>query len=289
MISAGTVIFGVILLGFIGLCIYSMLMPRLYVKNGRLVDARVLSCEEHRIRDKETREENVYYTVTIDFYGLNGETIVKEFKSEKSYVVGDIIRMRYLDKQDKYMVDADNIVKGGNVKGPLIVIVVCLLILAMIVFFDTVSDAEGNYPDWVLTGTGYFISLLFMGIGVLGIRQKLELRKAREKYEKVEGVLVDYTRKKDEDGAASCFPIYEYTWRGETARHKSKMGGSGKKYRTIGRKVQMLCNPRTKAVKCREEEEDGSRVFLIFGAIGLFVFCIMLAVSFGFLPTGNVS
>lgn len=283
--SAGAIIFGVILLGFIGLCLYSMLMPRYYVKHGRVVDARVLSCEENRMRDKESREETVYYTVTMDFYGLSGETIVKKIKSETPYAEGDVIRMRYLDKLDRYMVDADNIVKSGNVKGPLVIIAVCVLILAMIIFFDLVTDAEGNMPDWVLQGVGYFISLLFMGIGVLGIRQKLQLRKERDELEKVEGVLVDYTRKKDEDGASSCFPIYEYTWRGETARHKSKMGGSGKKYRQIGRRVQMLCNPRTKVVKCREEEEGGSRVFMIFGAIGLFVFCILLAISFGLLST----
>lgn len=283
MLSAGTVIFGVILLGFIGLCFYSMLIPRYYIKKGRVVDARVVSCIEQRMKIGD--EETAYYAVTIDFYGLNGETIVKEIKSEKPYEAGDVIRMRYLDKQDRYMLDADNIVKEGNVKGPLIIIAVCVLILAMIVFFDLVSDAEGNFPDWVLQGFGYFIALLFMGIGVVGIRQKLQLHKDREELEKVEGILVDYTRKKDEDGAASCFPIYEYTWRGETARHKSKVGGSGKKYRKIGRRVQMLCNPRTKVVKCREEEEDSSRVFLIFGTVGLFVFCILLACSLGFLPT----
>ncbi|MCH5275309.1 MAG: hypothetical protein J1E65_05675 [Lachnospiraceae bacterium] len=283
MISAGTVIFGVILLGFIGLCLYSMLMPRYYMKKGRVVDARVVSCIEQMVKIGD--EEAAYYAVTIDFYGLNGETIVKEIKSEKPYEEGDVIRMRYLDKLDRYMLDADNIVKQGNVKGPLLIIAVCVLILAMIVFFDLVSDAEGNFPDWVLQGTGYVISLIFMGIGVLGIKQKLQLGREKEEWEKVEGILVDYTRKKDEDGAASCFPIYEYTWRGETARHKSKVGGSGKKYRKIGRRVQMLCNPRTKVVKCREEEEDSSRVFLIFGTIGLFVFCILLACSLGFLPT----
>lgn len=283
--SAGVIIFGVILLGFIALCIYSMLMPRYYVKKGRLVDARVLSCTEHKFRNKETREESAFYTVTIDFYGLHGETIVKEIKSEEPYEEGDVIRMRYLDKLDRYMVDADNIVKKGNIKGPLTIIAVCILILAMIIFFDNVSDAEGNMPDWVLQGVGYCISLLFMGIGVMGIRQKLQLIKERDELEKVEGVLVDFTRKKDGDGAASFFPIYEYTWRGETARHKSKVGGSGKKYRKIGRRVQMLCNPRTKVVKCREEEEDGSRIFMIFGTIGLFVFCILLANSFGLLPT----
>lgn len=283
--SMGTIIFGVILLGVIGLCIYSMLMPGYYVKHGRVVDARVLSCTEHRARDEEGREEIAYYTVKMDFYGLNGETVFKEFKSEKPYAEGDVIRMRYLDKTGRYMVDADKTVKSGSNKGALLVIVVCVLILAMIVFFDIVTDAEGNMPDWVLQGVGYFISLLFMGIGVVGIRQKLQLYKERDELEKVEGVLVDYTRKKDEDGAASCFPIFEYTWRGETARHKSKLGGSSKKYRKIGRRVQMLCNPRTKVVKCKEEEEDGSRVFMIFGAIGLFIFCILLAISFGLLPT----
>lgn len=283
--SVGAIIFGIILLGIIGLCLYSMLMPRYYVRHGRVVDARVLSCTEHKFRDKETREEHTFYTVTMDFYGSNGETVVKEIKSEKPYEEGDIIRMRYLDKLDRYMVDADNIVKAGNIKGPLIIIAVCVLILAMIVFFDLVSDAEGNFPDWVLQGTGYAISLIFMGIGALGIKQKMQLAKEKGEWEKVEGVLVDYTRKKDDDGAASCFPIYEYTWRGETARHKSKVGGSGKKYRKIGRRVQMLCNPRTKVVKCREEEEDSSRIFLIFGTIGLFVFCILLASSLGVLPT----
>lgn len=283
--SAGAIIFGIILLGFIGLCLYSMLMPGYYVKHGRVVDARVLSCEENKFRDRETGEETTFYTVTMDFYGLNGETIVKEIKSGKPYEEGDVIRMRYLDKLDRYMVDADNIVKSGNKKGPLIIIAVCALILAMIVFFDIVTDAEGNLPAWVLQGFGYFVSLLFMGIGAVGIVQKLELRKERDDLERVEGILVDYTRKKDGDGAASCFPIFEYTWRGETARHKSKVGGSGKKYRKLGRRVQMLCNPRTKVVKCREEEEDGSRVLLIFGTIGLFTFCILLACSLGILPT----
>lgn len=285
--SFGAIIFTVILSAIVGLCLYSMVMPGYYVKHGRQVDARVLSCTENRFRDKETREEGIYYTVTVDFYGKSGETIVKEFKSEEAYREGDVIRMHYLDKLDRYMVDADGASQKGNKKGLLMVIVVCILIIVMIVFFDLVSDADGNYPDWVLQGVGYCISLLFMGIGVLGIRKKLQFHKERDEFEKVEGILVDYTRKNDDDGAASYFPVYEYTWRGETARYRSKMGGSGKKYRAIGRRVQMLCNPRTKKVKCREEEEDGSRIFLIFGVIGLFVFCILTAAALGILSTGS--
>ena len=63
----------------------------------------------------------------------------------------------------------------------------------------------------------------------------------------------------------------------------SSIGSSGEKYRTIGRRVHILVDPQTGKVICQEDEKTAGHLYLLFGIVGLGVFVLMLALSFGIL------
>lgn len=280
-------IFVIVILLFIGVCLYGIFMPKYMVKHGRQVDARVISCEEKKEED-ENGEEEVYYEVSVDFYGLKGETIVKTFESENAYREGEVLRSRYLDKRDYFLENADKDVEEGSNKGLWAVIGILLAILAVVLFVSGMMDEEGELPDFLGMVTGYIISILFMGLGILGIVQMRKKGKAREGWQTLQGTQIDYiVEQGDGDEGDICYPVYEYLVMGEPHRYCGRTGGSSKKYRTAGRKVHILRNPHTGEVICREDEEMSYGIVLTFGGIGLLVFCILLGISSGVLGGGE--
>lgn len=286
----GPAIFVIVILLFMGVCLYSIVMPKYMVKRGRKVDARVVLCEERVITDSDTKETGVIYEVTVDFYGLHGETIVKKFQSETPYMEGDVIRSRYLDKRGLLWPDADAEVKEGPNKGVWLVIGFLVAMLALILFVTFGKDESGNLPDWFTLGFGYFISILFIGIGVWGIYRKVQLNQKAPDLQVIDGVQVDYVVDHGTgDDADSYFPIYEYEWMGERRRFKGSIGSNGKKYRTIGRKVHILRDPATDQVCCKEDEKSSFGIFLIFGIIGVVVFMCMLFGNFSDNSEQNVN
>lgn len=76
---------------------YQLSRPAYAAKKGRQVDVRVLSCGKKMDEDEEG-EVTESYEVTVDFYDINGEVLVKTLQSEKPYTEGDVIRCCYLDK-----------------------------------------------------------------------------------------------------------------------------------------------------------------------------------------------
>ncbi|MGN1146924.1 MAG: DUF3592 domain-containing protein [Lachnospiraceae bacterium] len=273
-----------VILGFIGLCVYGIVMPKLMVKKGRKVDARVLSCEERDVRGEEGGTGEKYYKVTVDFYGLNGETIVKTIQSEKPYEAGEVIRSRYLDKRGFFYPDADKDVKSGKNGGLWAVIVFCVLLLVFIAFVLFIRDEDGELPQWFSMGFGYFISILFIGIGLKGVWNRIVLKKRAHLMQTLTGQQVDY--REDRDSDSTCyFPIYEYEWMGETKRLYSHVGGTAKKYRDIGRKVHILRDPENGRVYCKEDEKSSGVIYTAFGLIGMVVLAVMIMCSLGFLDS----
>lgn len=280
-------IFIIVILGFLGVCLYGMVMPKFMVKHARKVDARVITCEENTISG-EDGSYSCYYTVQVDFYGLNGETIIKTFKSEKKYEEGEVIRSRYLDKKDIFLQNADQDVKTGSNKGLWLAIGVLILMLALVLFAFFGTDENGELPDWFSTGFGYFVSILFMGIGILGIYNKIRVAATKNTMQVIPGVQADYTISHGDGDDPDCYyPVYEYEWMGETHRYYSKTGGNMKKYRSIGRKVHMLRNPEDGRIICKEDENATSGFLMIFGLFGLVVFVCMLGSSLGWFPMGS--
>lgn len=133
---------------------------------------------------------------------------------------------------------------------------------------------------------GYFISILFMAVGIFGIYQKTKKPQKVQDMILLPGVQVDYTVTESEhwDGdtlltAEVYYPVYEYVWEGERRRFQSPAGASRKKYKTIGRKVHILFNPHTGKAVCQEDEKTMENWFLIFGVIGLILFALLTALS----------
>ncbi|MDE5648416.1 MAG: hypothetical protein K2I33_00715, partial [Oscillospiraceae bacterium] len=264
-------------LSFIGFCIYGFFSQKSVVKSARRIDARVISCEEKILT------EFSYNLVTVDFYGLNGEIIVKTIKSKKKYKAGELIPSLYLDKKDSLWLDTDNRSINRNSSKLLMVIGFLAVFLAAVlaIVYLTYTDQTELFK----TIFGYIISIVFVGIGIKGIRKKLNLKNSIDNMQVIEGTQVDYyTVKGRKVGEPSVYsPIYEFAFMGKLLRYQSNVRGSRKKYRTIGRKVHILIDSETQKIMCKEDSQTSSSTYILFGVIGVLVLCIMLAVSFGLL------
>lgn len=274
------------ILGFIGLCLYGIFMPKFMVKQGRVVDARVVSCEQKMVQLGD--ETGSFYEVTVDFYGLHGETIQKKFQSEEPYAEGDVIRSRYIDKSGRFIQEADKDVKNNS--GLWVVIGFLVFVLVLMLSIILLQNEDGELPDWFAMGFGYFISILFMVVGFSGIKNSARLKKNSHRMQVIPGCLVDYTvNHGGVDDPDTYQPVYEYELMGMPYRYKGKVSGSGKKYRTIGRKVHMLRDCETGEVVCKEDEKAAGKIHLIFGFVGLAVFLLLLAGSTGLLKNADTT
>lgn len=277
-------LFILVILAFIGFCIYGLIKKSSAAKNGRQVDARVLSCETKLITDRDGNQFS-YYLVTVDFYGLNGDTIVKTVKSKKSYEEGDIIRSTYLDKNEQLLLDSDSIAKNGKSSKLIMLIgfLAALLVFVIIVVYMNSSGEDQTNKLKIIFG--YAISIVFIGIGIMGFKKTAGSKKTPNNMQIVDGTQVDYytVRGRTFDEPNTYYPIYEFELMGKVYRHQSNVGSSRNKHRSIGRKVHMLINTETGKIMCKEDEQTKNSTYLLFGVIGVLVLCIMLAISFGIL------
>lgn len=94
------IISGVMVLLFVGVLSYRWLEPVFAARKGRQVDVRVRSSlQKVNPRGGGWRGSGrEYYEVMVDFYGLNGESLVSSLQSKTPYTPGDIIRCRYVDR-----------------------------------------------------------------------------------------------------------------------------------------------------------------------------------------------
>lgn len=276
------ILFVIVILAFIGFCLYGLFAQSYMVKKSRRVDARVLSCEEILMTERDGNKFS-YYLVTVDFYG-DGEVIVKTFKSKKRYREGEIIPSQYLDKKDRLWSELDIAAKNRNrvqllkIVGFLAVFLIAVLVIAYMKFFDYRTDQ-------LKTLFGYFISIVFIGIGIYGISAKLRLKKYGDNMKVIDGTQVDYyiVPGRDFDDPSDYYPIYEFELNGKLQRYRSNIGGSVRKYRSIGRKVHILIDHETGKIMCKEDEKSADMMYILFGVIGVLVLCFMLAGSFGLL------
>lgn len=266
----------VILAAFMGLALYGIFMPRYVVKKGRLVDARVISCEKKTKVIRGADQTVHYYDVKVDFYGLNGETIEKTLKREAPLEEGEVIRSRYLDKRDLLFTDADKNLKSGNRKGLWLFFSLCLFILLTCIAFTYASKWGEGATDAVAYGFGYFISAMFVLVGILGIKRKLSYRKRIYAMQEIEGVQIDYQVKRGSvDDPDTYTPVYQYFYMGEPQILVGSMSSNAKKYRTIGRKVKMLRDCETGEVVCKEDLKSVNNFMIFFGIAGIGLFCLL--------------
>lgn len=273
-------IFVMIMLVVVGSLFYVFLIPAYVARKGRQVDVRVLSCE------KKTDEGESYYNVTVDFYDLKGESIVKTVISEKRYEDGEVIRCRYLDKKGFLQLETGADLKREYFKFSIVFgFIIAVFLFMLLVMWWTWNEEE--LPGAFKAGFGYFIGIIFMLLGILGIRQKISLARDKRNMQIRQGVLVDFTvehsSNEDGDDIEACYPIYEYEWAGDKRQLIGQMNSDSKKHRALGRKVHILVEPQTGRAVCEEDEKVAGNLLLAFGVIGVIVFAIMLAISFGIL------
>lgn len=136
-------------------------------------------------------------------------------------------------------------------------------------------------------GIIYLISIVFMAVGAFGIYSKIQMKQKLQDMILLPGIQVDYTisQNTDSEGRTVLYykPVYEYEWGGERRRITGPVGSSGKRYRAIGKKVHIFVDPHTERAVCQEDEKTKVNVYLLFGIIGLVVFVLLLAQSFGVL------
>lgn len=253
---------------------------------GKQVDVKVLSCEQ-----KGEAENRLYYEMKVEFCDADGEVLVRTMLSGKKHMPGTMIRCRYLEQKGLLLEEmAPEIQKKS--KNNLLLFLVFFLIFAGIAaaaIWGIMTEKElSNGTERLI---GYFVSILFMAVGIFGIYQKSVKKQRIQDMISLPGVQVDYTVSEStdywSDGQTRTVerynPIYEYVWEGERRRIQGAVGSSGKKYRTIGRKVHILLNPHTGKAICQEDEKTMGNWFLIFGAIGLILLALLLSLSSGVL------
>lgn len=279
---AGVVIAGIVLAAFFGIFLAGVFRSYQVLKKGRQVDVRVISCEQRTCRG-EGEISAVYYEVTVDFYDLKGETIIKVLRSDTPYLSGDVIRCRYLDKAGILQIEPDEAEKISGKHGILLFLVV-FLIFAVVLGLVYWKQKNGEWTESAKLVFGYFIGVMFTGVGAFGIRSKVNMAHKMQNMFSRTGVLVDYTTDystdSDGDSIELYSPIYEYEWGGEQKRIGSSMSASGKKYRNIGKKVHILVDPHTGEAFCQEDKKTGANMMLFFGAVGIVIIALMLSMQF---------
>lgn len=253
---------------------------------GRQVDVRVLSCEQ-----RGESENKLYYEMKVDFYDTNGEVLVRTMMSGKPYMPGTMIRCRYLEQKGLLLEEMTPEVQKKSKNNLLLFFIIFLIfvgIVAAAIWGMMTGKELSNGTERLI---GYFISILFMAVGISGIYKKIEKKQRVQDMILLPGVQVDYTVSESldhwEDGSVRTTevynPIYEYVWEGERRRIQGSVGASGKKYKAIGRNVHILLNPYTGKAVCQEDEKSMENWFLIFGVIGLILFILLMALSLGIL------
>lgn len=281
----GTIAIIVIVAVFLGIFLVSILLPFYVLKKGRQVDVRVLSCAQEAYHDKESIDK-VMYEVTVDLYDLKGEAIIKVLRSDTPYMPGDVIRCRYLDKTGMLLIEPKE-AAGISVKPAIFMFLIVFLIFGGVLgLMIWGKDGSGEWSENAILIFGYVIGIIFMAIGVLGIRKKVSMSRKKQDMICRTGVQVNYVvhHRTTNDRVDTYSPVYEYEWGGEQKRIGSSVSASGKKYRTIGRKVHILVDPHTGEAFCQEDAKTGGNMMVLFGIVGLATFALMLAIQFRVLP-----
>lgn len=198
------IIYAAMALLFFGAFVYQLIRPAYAAKRGRQVDVRVLSCKKMMDEDEE-EEAPERYEVTVNFYNINGEVLVKTLQSGKPYTEGDVIRCCYLDKSDRlYLGTARELLadlKHSAVVFSIFFVVFMGIAAAILWGIPHVNEK----PELALLTFGYVISILFMAVGMLGIYKKVKMLRNIHSMRSVTGVLADYAEDSSMDsGEAIC-------------------------------------------------------------------------------------
>lgn len=126
------IITGIFGLLFMGALAYWWLMPVFATRKGRQVDARVRFCAKKELQSSQVLGTNVYYEVTVELYGLNGEMLVRSLQSDKPYMPGDVICCRYLDKKGILLSEEENRIQTRDKYKLLLLLVFFIVFLMML-------------------------------------------------------------------------------------------------------------------------------------------------------------
>lgn len=260
-------VFMLVVVFFTWLIIYSAVMPKRMRKKGRQVDVRVVSCEAATLSFRGTERTGTYYKITVDFSGLNGETIVKSIDSEKPYTVGDYVRSLYMDQKDSFLFDEAKPVTRvkGDVKITVIVIILMLLVGISVIGMIITENEVFSY------GIGYCVGLAFAIYGISEIIAHKKRSQQKSECEVIMGTQVSCIKERNNDNNGYIYhPIYEYTLNGETYTYESSVGSSGACNKN-GRQVHMERNTKTGEIRCREDDKISIKLVCLSTLVGVII------------------
>ncbi len=254
---------------FVGIIAYSCIAPGLMKKKGRIVDARVISCEEHKVSADSIGYKTYGNMVKVDFDGLNGETIEKLVPCERPYMEGEIVRSIYVDEKDKLFFDVNEQVNENN-PSKVIAIVVALTILVVGLFAIITKEIEDeNIRRMMSFCLAYVVGVLFAGYGLY--RYLSVKSKDKTNIKVIEGTLISYEKRRGGGNTRRTVyrPIYEYFLGEQKLVYKARIAGNSQKFRQIGRKVNIEYDMVTKKVSCREDEKAASMLYVCMALVGV--------------------
>lgn len=127
------------------------------------------------------------------------------------------------------------------------------------------------------------IGFLFLSAGIFGICKIFLFLKKVRSLSRVEGMLMDYSllQKREEDGFSMdyFYPLYEYEWKGETRKLRSKVRGGSPYWLPVGKRVHIYVDSLTENALCLEDQTIAVSVPLTFGALGLVILILTLLIG----------
>lgn len=220
-----------------------------FIKQGKKVNAEVISCVESTLRDDlgDITVEK-FYTVTYYMKELDKETEVNIYNKKN---VGTKVKGIYLEKSDEFV--TINEFKTMSDQHAIVFLNICLYFLvAITLFFSFIRDKV--ILDWLLI-LYVFISVLLISAAAVSFYYFFYYLFERKNYEKVEARVIECLEKNkknkyDDSILKVYYPVYEYLMDDEKREYLDDVTGEKRKVGEINilyydRKTNKIIMPKS--------------------------------------------
>ena len=179
------------------------------------------------------------YDVTLAIPTLKG-VVYKIIKKGQELPIGTIIDV-YYDEDEEEVCLAELRQKEKDSHPKVFTIIGCVAMVAGLL----TALIQGFGFNGLIFGytVGFSVCLAVAYVGFwLAFLRTMKLSNEEQGCYKVRGVQVDYARISSRNGNSSFVPIYEYRYNGKIKKHRGTIGGTGSKYKQIGKEVTIVIN-----------------------------------------------